>query len=57
MICPRCSNETRELVACDRCKEIGCVRCIVKKGKEWLCDRCRKEEKQEPESVLASLFG
>jgi len=62
--------QTREMIECESCKTIGCVRCITKRGGQWLCGDCRdgrqanqyvvlgeKQDEQSPESALAAMFG
>jgi len=61
--------QTAEMVECESCSTIGCVRCITKSGNRWLCGNCKDgkqynqyevlkvQEEQSPESALASMFG
>jgi hypothetical protein len=62
--------QTGEMVECESCNTIGCVRCITKIGGRWLCGSCRSgnqynsyEERggvkteSSPESALAAMFG
>ena len=59
--CPRCNAATTELIECEFCKTIGCIKCITKYNKQWVCGSCKSGEQytpsQSPESALASMFG
>jgi hypothetical protein len=56
--CPRCNAATTELIECEICKTIGCIKCITKYNKQWICGNCRsRETSQSPESALAAMFG
>lgn len=62
--CPRCGVSITELVECEICKTIGCIRCITKYNKQWICGDCKngtqyssQSSSQSAESALASMFG
>lgn len=56
--CPNCGNLVTELLSCENCKAIGCIRCIVKSGKQWICSNCKNQITTEPtEAGLFSMFG
>ncbi|HLC59735.1 MAG TPA: hypothetical protein VJH34_04395 [archaeon] len=40
--CPSCKTKTREILACDNCNKLACVRCTSKKSKQRLCLDCKK---------------
>ena len=39
--CPRCGFAAPELIECESCKIIGCIKCITKKSDRWICEKCR----------------
>jgi hypothetical protein len=43
LTCPRCGLAAPELIECESCKIIGCVRCITKQGLQWICGKCKLE--------------
>lgn len=53
--CPYCKNITNELMSCDNCNKIGCVRCIIKHSNQWLCVDCRKISSNQ--SAFPKWFG
>jgi len=70
--CPRCGVISTEFIECDGCHAVGCVKCIVKSGGRFVCEKCRsqynsqydilygsniKDEGASPESALAAMFG
>lgn len=58
--CPRCNSITKELIECDSCKVIGCIKCIAKYNKQWMCGNCKSGKPYSastPESAIASMFG
>jgi len=62
--CPRCGASTVELIECESCKNIGCVKCITKRNRQWVCGDCKngtqyssQSSSQSAESALASMFG
>jgi len=69
--CPRCGLQATEMVECEGCNIIGCVRCITKHNGRWMCGGCRNgtqysaqqygsreaKDEQSPESALAAMFG
>jgi len=59
--CPICSNLVTELLSCDNCQAIGCIRCIVRFGKQSVCHNCKSEKriegsKEAGETGLFSMF-
>jgi len=62
IVCPRCGKQSDELIECESCKIIGCIRCITKSNKQWICSDCKNGKvsvgsTQTPESALAAMFG
>lgn len=61
IVCPRCRRQSDELIECESCGTIGCVRCITKHNKQWICNDCKNGRSpvssSTPESALASMFG
>jgi hypothetical protein len=60
--CPSCGSAVTELVACDTCNRVGCVRCVVRSGKQWTCNECKTgirtvETKAKNADGLFSMFG
>ncbi len=59
--CPNCSSEIIELMSCDSCKTIGCIRCISRSSKQWLCHNCKAGNMEivpkEAGGDLFSMFG
>lgn len=65
--CPNCGVAVHELVSCDSCQTIGCVRCIVRHNRQWVCGKCKSgnyvqpSQSQEPQSdigsALSAMFG
>lgn len=67
--CPNCNSISTELLACDSCQIVGCVRCVTKLNKQWLCHNCKtgkpiedkpvekREELKKESSDLFSMFG
>ncbi|MEM5878846.1 MAG: hypothetical protein QXF12_08295 [Candidatus Aenigmatarchaeota archaeon] len=57
--CPNCNSITTEMRECDKCSKIGCHKCLVKKGKEFICIECRNGLKQENQvsDLFSSMFG
>ena len=59
--CPICNNLVTELLSCDNCQAIGCIRCVVKFGKQLLCHNCKSGRvvegpKGTGETGLFSMF-
>lgn len=54
--CPNCRSRVMELVACDLCQSIGCIKCITRFEKRWACKECKSGESKE-ESSLFDMFG
>jgi len=55
--CPNCRSRVRELVACDICEKIGCIKCITRFEKKWTCRECASGEVKTEESGLWDMFG
>ena len=57
--CPSCNNFVTELVACDSCETVGCIRCVIRTNKQWLCHTCKdkKPEQIEEKNETADLFS
>lgn len=60
--CPRCNSLVAELIECDSCNTIGCIKCVRKYNKQWVCDGCKSSNKYLQETVKASenlfsMFG
>lgn len=53
--CPNCKSLVKELVACDVCSKIGCVRCVLRVNKKWTCEKCKSGRIEK--SDLWSMFG
>ncbi len=52
IFCPNCKSKAKELIECENCNKIGCIKCFLKVKGKWLCESCRKGEAKE-----ASLFS
>jgi len=50
LVCPRCQSKVNELIECDNCGTIGCIRCVKKSYGKWICFKC-ETIKIEPEIV------
>ena len=46
LVCPRCSSRSNELMECDNCGTIGCIRCMKKSYGKWVCHKCEEPEKR-----------
>ena len=71
LLCPRCGSRSNELIECDNCETIGCIRCVRKKYSKWVCFRCEElpkkkyyyketsEPKKEDEvtNAFSAMFG
>ena len=70
LICPRCNSKSNELIECDACGTIGCIRCMKKSYGKWICFKCKSpeeerrdylelEEKDEEEvsDAFSAMFG
>jgi hypothetical protein len=66
LICPRCGSKSNELMECDNCGAIGCIRCMRKSYGKWICHRCEtpryylepeKEEEKKISDAFTSMFG
>ena len=63
MNCPNCKSAVLELMACDRCNTVGCVRCVTRSNRQWVCKSCRTGEPAhaaaapKSEGGLFSMFG
>ncbi len=71
-VCPRCQSKVNELIECDNCGTIGCIRCIKKSYGKWVCFKCEtpekeivysetekydKEEEQKISDAFSAMFG
>lgn len=54
--CPNCSKFVAELLVCDSCKAVGCVRCIGRFNQKWICYDCKARKPEEKENELFSIF-
>ncbi|MBI4010150.1 MAG: hypothetical protein HY361_03090 [Candidatus Aenigmarchaeota archaeon] len=54
--CPGCSNFTTEILVCDSCNALCCVRCIAKSSKQWVCNNCKSNVTKKPDNMF-SMFG
>jgi methionyl-tRNA synthetase len=52
LVCPRCQSKVNELVECDNCGTIGCIRCIKKSYGKWICFKC--EPHTETQEIVYS---
>ncbi|MBM3228786.1 hypothetical protein FJZ20_02805 [Candidatus Pacearchaeota archaeon] len=50
--CPNCSQLVIELMACDSCQTIGCIRCVSKSNKQWLCPNCKSGRPKENVNII-----
>ncbi|TAL46745.1 hypothetical protein EPN87_04550 [archaeon] len=57
MNCPACGSPSLELLECDVCMKVGCVKCVIKKGKQWACSMCKTGTVQEPKQSTSSIFS
>jgi len=69
LICPRCGSKSNELMECDNCGAIGCIRCMRKSYGNWICHKCEEPEKKyyyprtgsksedEVSNAFSSMFG
>ena len=66
LVCPRCGSKSNELIECDNCGTIGCVRCIRKSYGKWICHKCEEPERKyypevreekEVSDAFSSMFG
>lgn len=63
--CPRCKSRVRELMDCDNCGTIGCMRCMKKSYGKWVCYSCEEPERYYPEmseekdvsDAFSAMFG
>ena len=46
LICPRCNSKSNELIECDSCGTIGCIRCMKKSYGKWVCFKCEAPEEE-----------
>jgi hypothetical protein len=46
LLCPRCGSRSNELLECENCGTIGCIRCVQKKHGKWVCFKCEEPEKK-----------
>ena len=52
LFCPRCNSKSNELIECDACGTIGCIRCMRKSYGKWVCFRCEKPKHEEERDYL-----
>jgi methionyl-tRNA synthetase len=68
LVCPKCSSKVNELMECDNCGTIGCIRCMKKSYGKWVCHKCEEPEKyyypeteskaeDEVSDAFSSMFG
>ncbi|MDI6825723.1 MAG: hypothetical protein QMD36_00815 [Candidatus Aenigmarchaeota archaeon] len=67
LVCPKCGSKVNELIECDNCGSIGCIRCVRKSYGKWICFKCETPEKEYSEKrmdeeeriteAFSSLFG
>ena len=69
LVCPRCASKVNELMECDSCRTIGCIRCMKKSYGKWVCHKCEEPEKEyyytetesksedEASNAFSSMFG
>jgi len=66
LVCPRCGSKSNELIECDNCGTIGCIRCMRKSYGNWICFKCEEPEKKyypevreekEVSNAFSAMFG
>jgi len=68
LVCPRCSSKVDELIECDNCGTIGCIRCMKKSYGKWVCHKCEEPERyyypeteskseDEVSDAFSAMFG
>ena len=67
LICPRCGSKSNELMECDNCGTIGCIRCMRKSYGKWICHRCetpryytepeKESEEEKVSEAFSTMFG
>ncbi len=64
LICPRCGSKSNELMECDACSTIGCIRCMRKSYGKWVCFKCEEPERyyrgveeKEVSNAFSAMFG
>jgi len=72
LVCPRCHSKSNELIECDYCGAIGCIRCIRKSYGKWICFKCEapkyeekrkgyfeleEKDKEEVNDAFSAMFG
>jgi hypothetical protein len=50
--CPNCNSISTELLACDSCETVGCIRCVIKFNKQFLCHNCKSGRPKENEKTV-----
>jgi hypothetical protein len=40
LFCPRCRSKVSELIECENCGTIGCIKCVKKSYGKWVCFKC-----------------
>jgi len=53
LVCPRCQSKVNELVECDNCGTIGCIRCVKKSYGKWICFKCEIPQTETQEIVYS----
>ncbi len=53
LVCPRCQSKVNELVECDNCGTIGCIRCVKKSYGKWVCFKCETPQVETQEIVYS----
>ena len=72
LFCPRCRSKVNELIECENCGTIGCIKCVKKSYGKWVCFKCETpvqtetpyyETKSEPakeeevSDAFSAMFG
>ena len=66
IVCPRCGSKSNELIECDNCGAIGCIRCVRKSYGNWICHNCEAPERKyysevrkgkEVSNAFSAMFG
>jgi hypothetical protein len=62
LVCPRCGTKGNELIECDNCGAIGCIRCMRKRYGNWVCHKCEVPEREyhypeEREEKISDAFS
>ena len=73
LVCPRCQSKVNELIECDNCGSIGCIRCVKKSYGKWICFKCeipeteirydetekysKRDEEKNISEAFSTMFG